>query len=193
MSYILAGLKSYFIVHVQWRWIVITCLSTTDDWFSNFQTWNKRAYKRKFTAIRSFTLLILVLSKKTIICLVKTKPEHRKWQKHDTWVSIALFSHLLSFAYGLYIKTLTLLNSHLFTEGYIIFLILCIPVPMFHIFLSRNVVLKCCLLLSTPAYIYPHYMLFWSYETKHWSLKSNLNLIPKWHKLTHILFIKINM
>ena len=26
-----------------------------------------------------------------------------------------------------------------------------------------------------------------------WSLKSNLNLIPKCHKLTHILFIRINM
>ena len=123
----------------------------------------------KFTPIRSFTLLILVLSKKTIIVFVKTKPEQGKWQKHDTCVSIAPFSHLLSFAYGLYMTTSTLLNSQLFTEGYIIFLILCIPVPIFHIFLSRNVVLKCCLLLSTPAY-----MLFWSYETKHWSLKSNL-------------------
>ena len=34
---------------------------------------------------------------------------------------------------------------------------------------------------------------FWSYETKHWSLKGNLNLILKCHKLTRISFIKINM
>ena len=47
--------------------------------------------------------------------------------------------------------------------------------------------------ISTPAYIYPDYRLFWAYETKHWSLKSNLNLIQKCHKLTHISFIKINM
>ena len=34
--------------------------------------------------------------------------------------------------------TATLLNGHLYTEGYIIFLILCLPVPIFHIALSRN-------------------------------------------------------
>ena len=38
--------------------------------------------------------------------------------------------------------TATLLNGHLYTEGYIIFLILCIPVPIFHLSLSRNVCSK---------------------------------------------------
>ena len=38
--------------------------------------------------------------------------------------------------------TATLLNGHLYTEGYIIFLILCIPVPIFHLSLSRNVCFK---------------------------------------------------
>ena len=34
--------------------------------------------------------------------------------------------------------TATLLNGHLYTESNIIFLILCIPVPIFHLSLSRN-------------------------------------------------------
>ena len=38
--------------------------------------------------------------------------------------------------------TVTLLNGHLYTEDYIIFLILCIPVPILHLFLSRNVCSK---------------------------------------------------
>ena len=38
--------------------------------------------------------------------------------------------------------TATLLNGHLYTEGYIIFLNLGIPVPLFHLFLSRNVCSK---------------------------------------------------
>ena len=87
----------------------------------------------------SFTLLILVLSKETLIIFVKTKPEHGKWRKHDKRGSMAPFSQMLSFAYGLYMTTATLLNGHLYTEGYIIFLILCIPVPIFHLSLSRNV------------------------------------------------------
>ena len=41
--------------------------------------------------------------------------------------------------------TVTLLNGHLYTEGYIFFLNLCIPVPIFHLSLSRNV---CSKLLS---------------------------------------------
>ena len=44
--------------------------------------------------------------------------------------------------------TATLLNGHLYTEGYIIFLILCIPVPIFHLSLSRNVCSK-----VLPAFI----------------------------------------
>ena len=95
--------------------------------------------KCKFTVIRSFTLLILVLSKETLIIFVKTKPEHGKWRKHETRGSMAPFSHLLSFAYGLYMTTATLLNGHLYSEGHIIFLILCIPVPIFHLSLPRNV------------------------------------------------------
>ena len=70
------------------------------------------------------------------------------------------FSHLLSFAYGLYMTTATLLNGHLYTEGYIIFLILCIPVSIFHLSLSRNVCSSMLSAISTPAYIHPHYMLF---------------------------------
>ena len=38
--------------------------------------------------------------------------------------------------------TATLLNGHLYTEGYIIFLILCIPVPIVHLSQSRNVCSK---------------------------------------------------
>ena len=38
--------------------------------------------------------------------------------------------------------TATLLNGHFYTEGYIIFLILCIPAPIFHLSLSRNVCSK---------------------------------------------------
>ena len=88
--------------------------------------------KRKFTIIRSFTLLILVLSRIIIIIIfVKTKPEHGKYRKHDTRGSMAPFSHLLSFAYGLYMTTATLLNGHLCTVGYIIHLIVCIPVQYF--------------------------------------------------------------
>ena len=95
--------------------------------------------KHKFTVIRSFTLLILVHSKKTLITFVKTKPEHGKYRKHDTRGSMAPFSYLLLFSYGLYMTTATLLNGHLYTEGYIIPLILCIPVPIVHLSLSRNV------------------------------------------------------
>ena len=107
-----------------------------------------------------FTLLILVLSMKTLITFVQTKPEHDKWRKHDTRGSMAPFNHMLSFAYVLYMTTATLLNGHLYTEGYIFFLILCIPVPKVQISLSRIVCSKCCLLLSTPAYIHPTYRLF---------------------------------
>ena len=60
------------------------------------------------------TLLILVLSKETLIFFVKTKPEHCKWRKHDTRGSMAPFSHLLSFAFGLYMTTATLLNGKVF-------------------------------------------------------------------------------
>ena len=125
-----------------------------------FSNMKQTCLKRTFTVIRSFTLLVLVLSKKPLIFFVKTKVEHGKWWKNDTRGSIAPFNHLLSFAYGLYITTATLLNGHLYTEGYIIVFILCIPVPIFHLSLSRNVVLKCRLLLSTPAYVHPHYRLF---------------------------------
>ena len=136
----------------------------------------------------SSTLLIIVLSKKTLIVFVKTKPEHDKWRKHDTRGSMKPFSHLLLFAYRLYMTTATLLNGHLYTQGYIIILILCIPVPIFHQFLSRNVCSK-MLFVFIDYCIYSHTTCyFWSYETKHLSLKSNLNVIPKCHKLTHISF-----
>ena len=131
---------------------------------------------------------VLLLSKKTLIIFVKTKPERGKWGKHDIRWSIAPFSHLLSFACGLYMTTATLLNGHLYTECYKILLNLCTSVPVFHIALSRNVCSKMLSALSTPAYIHLHYMLVWAFETKHLSLKSNLNLIPKCHKLTHISF-----
>ena len=52
------------------------------------------------------------------------------------------FSHLLSFAYGLYMTTATLLNGHLYNEDYLIPLILCMPVRVFHLSLSRNVCSK---------------------------------------------------
>ena len=52
--------------------------------------------------------------------------------------------------------TATLLNGHLYMEGNIIPLILCIPVPIFHLSLSRNVCSKmlsafidCCIYLPT--------------------------------------------
>ena len=38
--------------------------------------------------------------------------------------------------------TETLLNGHLYTEGYIIFAHLCIPVPIIHLSLSRAVCSK---------------------------------------------------
>ena len=89
--------------------------------------------KRTFTVIRSFTHLILVLYKKTLIFFVKTKPEHGKWPKYDTRGGMTPFIHLLSFAYGLYMTTATLLSGHLYTEDYIVFLILCLQVPIFHL------------------------------------------------------------
>ena len=107
-----------------------------------FSNMKQTCIKRKFTVIRSFTLLILVPSKKTLIDFVKTKPELGKWRKHDTHGSMAPFSHLLYFASVLYMTAATLLNGHLNTECYIIFLILCIPVSIFHIYLSRNVCSK---------------------------------------------------
>ena len=107
-----------------------------------FSNMKQTCIKRKFTVIRSLTLLILVLYKKTLIIFVKTKPEQGKWPKHDTRGSMTPFSHLLSFAYGLYMTTATLLNGHLYTEDYIIFLIFCLPVPIFHLCLSRHVCYK---------------------------------------------------
>ena len=120
--------------------------------------------KRKFTIIGSFTLLILVLSKKTLIIFVKTKPENGKWRKHDTRGSMTPFSHLLSFAFELYVTTATLLNGHLYTEGYIyIFFILCIPVPIVHLSLSGNVCSKmlsafidCCIYSPTLQATFDH-------------------------------------
>ena len=59
--------------------------------------------------------------------------------------------------------TVTLLNGHLNTEGYIIVLILCIPVPIFHLSLSRNVCSKmlsafidCCIYSPTLQAIFDH-------------------------------------
>ena len=113
--------------------------------------------------IRSFTLLIIKLSKKTLIIFVKTKPEPSKWRKHATRGSMKPFSHLLSFAYGLYMTTATLLNSHLYTECFIIVLILCIPVVIFHLSVSRNVrsemlsaFIDCCIYSPTLQAIFDH-------------------------------------
>ena len=57
--------------------------------------------------------------------------------------------------------TATLLNGHLYTESYIIFLILCIPVPIFHLSLSRNdcskmlsAFIDCCMYLYIHCCIY---------------------------------------
>ena len=106
---------------------------------------------------------MLVLSKKTLIIFVKTKPAHGKWGEHDTRGSMTLFSHLLWFAYGLSMTILTLLNGHLYTEGYIVPLILCVPAPIFHLSLSRNVCSKmlsafieCCIYLPTLQATYYH-------------------------------------
>ena len=59
--------------------------------------------------------------------------------------------------------TATLLNGHLYTEGYIKFRSLCIPVPIFHLFLSRNVCSKmvcafidCCIYSPTLQAIFDH-------------------------------------
>ena len=38
--------------------------------------------------------------------------------------------------------TATLMNGHLYTEDFMIFLILCLPVPIFYLSLSRNVCSK---------------------------------------------------
>ena len=59
--------------------------------------------------------------------------------------------------------TSTLLNGHLYTEGYIIFLIVCIPMPIFHLSLSRNVCSKMLSAILTSAYIHPHYRLFFDH------------------------------
>ena len=90
----------------------------------------------------SFTLLILVLSKNTLVIFVKTKPEHGKWRKHDTRGSMESVQSLAVVRYGLYMTTATLLNGHLYNEDYLIPLILCIPVRVFHLSLSRNVCSK---------------------------------------------------
>ena len=49
--------------------------------------------------------------------------------------------------------TATLLNGHLYTEDSIIFLILCLPVTIFHLYLSKN---DCSKMLSafTDSCIY---------------------------------------
>ena len=59
--------------------------------------------------------------------------------------------------------TATLLNGHLYTEGCIIFLILCIPVPIFHLSLSRNdcskmlsAFIDCCIYSPTLQAIFDH-------------------------------------
>ena len=59
--------------------------------------------------------------------------------------------------------TATLLNGHLYTEGYIIFFILCIPVPIFHLSLSINncskmlsAFIDCCIYLPTLQTIFDH-------------------------------------
>ena len=96
-----------------------------------------------------------MLSKKILIAYVKTKPSSGKCQKFEnmrTRGSMAPFSHLLWLAYGFYMTTATLLNSHLYTDCYLIALILCIPAPIFRLTtlfsLSCNetFVLKCSLL-----------------------------------------------
>ena len=48
--------------------------------------------------------------------------------------------------------TVTLLNGHLYTEDCIIFLILCIAVPILHLFLSRNVCSKMSAFIDSCIY-----------------------------------------
>ena len=68
--------------------------------------------------------VILELSKKTRINVVKTKPDtNGKWSKYYTSGSMAPFSHLLWFTYELYMITATLLKGNLYTEGFIIALL----------------------------------------------------------------------
>ena len=75
------------------------------------------------------------------------------------------FSHLLLFTYGLYMTTATLLNGHLYTDGFIIALNLCIPMLMFRLTAlfalscQETFVLKRCMLLSSVTYIQTHYRL----------------------------------
>ena len=59
--------------------------------------------------------------------------------------------------------TATLLNGHLYTEDYIIPLVLCIPVPIFHFSLSRNVgskmlsaLIDCCIYSPTLQATFNH-------------------------------------
>ena len=59
--------------------------------------------------------------------------------------------------------TATLLNGHLYTEGCLIFLILCIPVSIFHLSLSGNVCSKmlsafidCCIYSPTLQANFDH-------------------------------------
>ena len=59
--------------------------------------------------------------------------------------------------------TATLLNGHLYAEGYITFLILCIPVPIFHLSMSRNdcskmlsAFIDCCIYSPTLQAIFYH-------------------------------------
>ena len=49
-----------------------------------------------------------------------------------------MLSHLLSFAYGLYMTIATLLNGHLYTEGYIFFSHFMHTSAIFQLSLSRN-------------------------------------------------------
>ena len=78
------------------------------------------------------------------------------WE-HETVQSLAVTQ------YRLYMTTATLLNSHLYTECFIIVLILCIPVVIFHLSVSRNVrsemlsaFIDCCIYSPTLQAIFDH-------------------------------------
>ena len=77
-------------------------------------------------------------------------------------------------------NTVTLMNGLLYLGGNIIAVILCIPATLFRLTTlfpfscQETFVLKCCLLLSTAAYMHPHYRLLLIIPKKTLVLKERL-------------------
>ena len=141
----------------------------------------------------SFTLLILVLSKETLIFFVK---QNQSMANGENMTHVGAWHRLVTCCRSLTGCTWQLRLYWTVTcmlRVIYLFSFYAYRCQYFTFFCQEMFVLKCCLLYWL-LHIFTHTTgYFWSYETKHWSLKSNLNLIPKCHKLTHISFIKINM